>query len=291
MRHTQAAAPAPTYDHDMATTPLGDYLRARRAQVTPDAAGVPTYGVRRVPGLRREEVAMLARMSVDYYVRLEQGREQSPSAQVLEALSDALRLDDDARLHLYRIAGLTPSPRRPTAPERVDPELRRLMDMWPDNPAIVLGHAYDVIAGNQLAFALFDGFKQGPNLLLKVFLDPDARSFYPDWELVAANTVAGFRLLQGATPHDPRICEVLETVSSRSPEFARMWERHDARGKRLENKRFHHPQVGALTLRMHSFDVRSAPGQELVVYHAEPGSRSAEALALLGTLAATTRTL
>jgi transcriptional regulator with XRE-family HTH domain len=240
-----------------------------------------------VPGLRREEVATLAGVSVDYYVRLEQGRERHPSAQVLDALSEVLRLDDDARLHLYRVAGLTPSPTRAVAPERVHPELLRLLDMWPDNPAIVLGRAYDVLAGNRLAYALFDGFQQGPNLLMKIFLDPDATSFYPDWDHVAEYTVAGFRLLHGAHPQDPRIREVLATMTAESPEFVEIWERHEARGKRLETKRFHHPEVGELTLHINAFDVRSAPGQELIVYHAEAGSRSAEALALLGTLAAT----
>ena len=120
---------------------------------------------------------MTAGMSVDYYLRLEQGRERNPSAQVLDALSQVLQLDDDARLHLYRLAGLTPVAVRSSIPERVDPELVRLMDMWPHNPAMVLGRAYDVLAGNALAYALFDGFKQGPNLMLKIFLDPDAHSF------------------------------------------------------------------------------------------------------------------
>jgi transcriptional regulator with XRE-family HTH domain len=271
----------------MAVTALGEYLRARRAQVRPEEVGVPKYGVRRVPGLRREEVATLAGVSVDYYIRLEQGRENSPSPQVLDALSDVLRLDDDAREHLYRVAGLTPGTSRETAPERVDPELLRLMDMWPDNPAIVLGRAYDVLAGNQLAYALFDGFQHGPNLLMKIFLDPGARSFYPDWERVARYTVAGFRLLEGRAPNDPRIREVVDELSRRSADFAEMWNRHEARGARLASKRFRHPDVGELTLRINAFDVKSAPGQELIVYHAEPGSRSAEALALLGTLAAT----
>ncbi|QNE16591.1 helix-turn-helix domain-containing protein [Kribbella qitaiheensis] len=271
----------------MATAPLGEYPRARRAQVTPADAGLATYGVRRVPGLRREEVAMSAGMSVDYYIRLEQGREKSPSAQVLDALSQVLQLDDDARLHLYRRAGLTPTPTRVSVPERVDPELLRLMDMWPDNPAIVLGRAYDILAGNRLACALFDGFKQGPNLLKKIFLDPDAQVFYRDWEQVARYTVAGFRLLQGRTPNDPRIREVVEDLSRRSADFVAMWERHEARGTRLASKRFRHPEAGDLTLRINAFDVRSTPGQELIVYHAEPGTSSAEALALLGTLAAT----
>ena len=271
----------------MAGTPLGEYLRARRAQVTPDEAGVTTYGPRRVPGLRREEVAMLAGISVDYYIRLEQGREDSPSTQVLDALSHALQLDDDARVHLYQVAGMTPSAVRAPAPERVDQELRRLMDMWPDNPALVLGRAYDILAGNDLAYALFDGFKQGPNLMLKIFLDPDARSFYPDWEQVALYTVAGFRLLQGRSPEDARIQQVVDELTENSPEFVSMWQRHEARAKRLSSKRFHHPEVGELTLQINAFDVRSSPGQELIVYHAQPGSRDAEALALLGTIAAT----
>jgi len=271
----------------MATTPLGEFLRSRRAQVSPESAGVSTFGARRVPGLRREEVATMAGVSSDYYIRLEQGREQHPSAQVLDALSQVLRLDDDARLHLHRLAGLLPVIERVVLPERVDPELLRLMDLWPDTPAIILGRAYDILAGNALAYALFEGFQQGPNLMRKVFLDPDARSFYPDWDLVARNTVAGFRVLQGRTPHDPRIRELIAELSRRSPEFVGMWERHEAKGKRLDSKRFNHPQVGPLTLRINAFDVRSAPGQELIVYHAEPASRSAEALALLGTLSAT----
>jgi transcriptional regulator with XRE-family HTH domain len=271
----------------VATTPLGEYLRARRGQVTPGDARIATYGVRRVPGLRREEVATQAGMSVDYYVRLEQGREQRPSAQVLDALSDVLKLDDEARLHLYRIAGLAPVDPRLTVPERVDPELHRLMDLWPNTPAIVLGRAYDVLAGNALAYALFDDFKQGANLMVKIFLDPDAQRFYPDWQHVAQYTVAGFRMMQGRNPDDARIREVIAQLSAASPEFVAMWQKHEARGKRIEKKLFNHRDVGEVELRIHAFDVRSAPGQELIVYHPEPGSPSEQALALLGTLSAT----
>lgn len=265
----------------MAATALGEYLRARRAQIAPEDAGVATYGVRRVPGLRREEVAMTAGMSVDYYIRLEQGREQRPSGQVLDALGRVLQLDDDALLHLYRLARLAPMLSPQAAPEQVDPELLRLMDLWPQTPAIVLGGAFDVLAGNALAYALFDDFRQGPNLLAKIFLDPDARTFYRDWEDVARYTVAGFRLLQGRRPDDPRIQQVVDDLSRESPDFVEMWERHEARGARLRSKRFHHPHVGDLTLHINAFDVRSAPGQELIVYHAEPDAPSGDALARL----------
>ncbi|MFS0793921.1 helix-turn-helix transcriptional regulator [Microbacterium sp. 1P10AE] len=269
---------------------LGEYLTARRGQLRPEAIGFATHGRRRVPGLRREEIATLAGLSVDYYTRLEQGRERRPSLQVVETLSRALRLDDDARLHLFRIAGLIPVASRGLDQERVAPGLLSLMDMWPDNPAIVLGRAYDVLAGNRLAHALFEGFHYGPNLLAKLFRDPAARTFYIDWSDAAANTVAGFRVLHGAAPNDPRVVEVLNTLLTRSPEFADLWSLHDARGKRLETKRLRHSQVGELTLHMNAFDVKAAPGQELVVYSATPGSESADALTLLGTLAATPRT-
>ncbi|MDK1476400.1 helix-turn-helix transcriptional regulator [Streptomyces sp. 549] len=273
----------------MTTSKLGDYLRSRRAQVTPPDVGLPQDGRRRVPGLRREEVALLARISVDYYLRLEQGRERRPSTQVLDALSDALLMDDDGRLHLYRVAGMTPLPRHEGSTERADPQLLALAELWDRTPALLLGRAYDVLAVNTLGRAVFPHLQPGANVLLTMFLDPSVRSFHADWEKAAANAVAGFRFLEGARPNDPRIHEVLHTVSENSREFADLWQRRDARGKSDAAKVLLHPDVGELTLRMQTFDVRSAPGQQLIVYHAEEGTGTADALRLLGSLAATTR--
>nr|WP_009943527.1 helix-turn-helix transcriptional regulator [Saccharopolyspora erythraea] len=273
----------------MMRSDLGDYLRARRARVGPGEVNLPSTGYRRVPGLRREEVALLAGLSVDYYVRLEQGRERSPSAQVVDALAAALRLDEDGRGHLFRLAGLGPRARTAAVRDRVDPSLLELMDAWPDNPAIVYNRAYDVLASNAIADALFHDWTHSRNLMHVVFTDPVARTFYRDWNDVARNTVAGFRLCHGEAPDDPRVRQVLTELLDQSPEFAELWAGHDARGKALERKRFDHRAVGPLTLTMQTFDVRSSPGQELVVYHAEPASASSRALALLGSLAATSR--
>jgi transcriptional regulator with XRE-family HTH domain len=269
---------------------LGEFLRSRRSRVTPEQSGLPTYGRRRVPGLRREEVATLAGVSIDYYVRLEQGRERRPSAQVVDALAEVLQLDDDARDHLADLADTAGRPRAVPS-ERVAPELRALMDAWSDNPALVLGRAYDVLAVNGLAAALFasveDGAGVGANLVRTVFLDPAARRLYAEWDRVTEATVAGLRTLRGQFPHDPRIAEVVAEVGARSADFEALWQRQDVGPKRTAVKRFRHPEVGDLALRMHVFDVRVAPGQELVVYHAEPGSPDAEGLRLLGSLAAT----
>ncbi|WP_205669174.1 helix-turn-helix transcriptional regulator [Amycolatopsis suaedae] len=273
----------------MTRSELGAYLKARRAQVSPEQLRLPSTGHRRVPGLRREEVAALTGVSVDYYVRLEQGRERTPSAQVVEALASALLLDDDGRLHLFRLAGLSPRARQSAVSDRVDPALLTLMAAWPDNPAVVYNRAYDVLASNPIADALFHDWAHSRNFMHVVFTDPAARTFYRDWPEVARNSVAGFRLGHGTAPDDPRIQQVLRELLDESPEFARLWAGHDARGKALAHKRFDHRDVGPLTLTMQTFDVRSSPGQELVVYHAEPASASSEALTLLGTLAATAR--
>ncbi|MBM2615889.1 helix-turn-helix domain-containing protein [Actinoplanes sp. LDG1-06] len=258
---------------------LGDFLRRRRAAVRPSEVGLPDHGDRRVPGLRREEVAQLAGVSVDYYVRLEQGRERNPSAQVAETLAVALRLDDDGRTHLFRLAGLAPTARAAYGKDRVDPALVQLLQAWPATPALVYNRAYDILAANSLGAALFAGLPQ--NLMLAVFTDPRARDFYADWPTVAANAVAGFRMQLGEAPAHPRIRAVLQELLERSPDFAALWQQHDARGKTIDVKTFHHPSVGTLTLRVQTFSVRGADGQELAVYSPEPASPSADAVTLL----------
>lgn len=259
--------------------------------VTPAQVNLVSTGYRRVPGLRREEVALLAGVSVDYYVRLEQGRESSPSAPVLDALASALRLPYDGRLHLFRLAGLAPRTRAATT-AAVDPVLQQLLDGWSAQPALIYNRPYDVLAGNELADALF-GWRHGQprgNLMELLFLSSQGRSLYRDWDEVARNSVAGFRLAYGMDPGDPRMRAVLTRLLAESPAFTSLWSEHDARGKQAAVKRFAHPDVGPVTLQSQAFDVRSAPGQELAVYHAEPGSASEDALRLLGTLAATRRT-
>lgn len=267
--------------------PLGEFLRARRALVRPEDVDLPAGTRRRVAGLRREEVAMLAGVSTDYYVRLEQGRERHPSAQVAEALARALGLDAEAAAHLHALASPSPARRRP-APrrERVSPNLLRMMEAWPHTPAVVLGRCLTVLAHNALGRALFDGHTYSGDLARLVFLDPDAREFYPDWERVAANTVAGLRAGAGADHDDPRLIEVVGELSLKSETFRRLWARHEIRQKTHETKRFRHHLVGELTLHYESLTVNSAPGQQLVVYQAEPGSASEQALALLGSLTA-----
>ncbi|MFI7453986.1 helix-turn-helix transcriptional regulator [Nonomuraea sp. NPDC049714] len=265
---------------------LGQFLRARRELIRPEDVNLPAGSRRRVAGLRREEVAMLAGVSADYYVRLEQGRERHPSAQVVDALARALGLTDDAVAHLHQLAN--PGVRRRRAPrqERVSPNLLRMMTGWSHTPAIVLGCRLTVLAHNALGGALYAGHTYSADLVRLVFLDPDAREFFPDWERAAVNTVAGLRAVAGADVDDPALIEVVGELSLRSASFRRLWARHDVRHKTHDTKRFHHRLVGELTLHYESFTVNGAPGQQLVVYQAEPGSPSEQALALLGSLTA-----
>jgi transcriptional regulator with XRE-family HTH domain len=270
-----------------ADNPIGRFLRARRELVQPEDVGIEAYGRRRVPGLRREELAMLAGVSVDYYVRLEQGREQHPSEQVLEALARALQLDDTAARHLQELARPPARRRRPSArPQRVRPSVQRLMDGWSHTPAQVLGRCLDVLASNSLADALHGRPIRGTNAIRSVFLDPGAHEFYADWEDVAGDTVAWLRAVAGADLDDPRLTELVGELSLKSETFRRLWARHDVREKTSGTKRFVHPVVGELSLGYESFAIGGAPGQILTVYHAEPGSRDERALALLESVAA-----
>ncbi|MEU5465784.1 helix-turn-helix transcriptional regulator [Streptomyces althioticus] len=265
----------------------GDFLRARRARLRPEDVGVASTGRRRVPGLRREEVAMLAGVSTDYYTRLEQGRERHPSRQILEAVARVLRLDDEAMAHLHRVAGPAPRRvRRAQRTERVAPPLRRLLDTWNDTPAFVLGPALDILARNRLAHALFADFTHADNLLRMAFLDRAAAHFYRDWERAAESTVATLRQAAGIDPDNERLCLLVGELSMKSPDFRVLWARHDVRGKTHDAKLLHHTQVGDLDLHYETFTVNSAPAQQLVVYQAEPGTPSADALALLGSLSA-----
>ncbi|MET8010125.1 helix-turn-helix domain-containing protein [Streptomyces sp. NPDC005271] len=266
---------------------LGRFLRARRELLRPEDLGLPAGHRRRVTGLRREEVAMLAGVSTDYYVRLEQGRERSPSVQVVDALARALALDHDAVSYLHQLARPAPARRRgPRRRERVSPTLVRMMADWPRTPAVVLGRCLTVLAHNALGQALFDGHTYQGDLVRLVFLDPDAREFYPDWERVAVNTVGGLRAGAGVDPDDPQLIDLVGELSLKSETFRRLWARHEIRQKTHETKRFRHPVVGELVLEYEALTVNSAPGQQLVVYQAESGSSSERALALLGSLTA-----
>lgn len=266
---------------------LGRYLAARRALVDPATTDLALGGGRRrVAGLRREEVAVLAGISVDYYRRLEQGRERHPSAGVLGALCLVLDLDEDGRAHLYRLAGLPVEQEGLAGRVRVSAHLRGLLDAWLGQPAFVLGPALDVLASNALADALFEGFEPFDNLARMTFADPHGEVFFSDLDRARLSCVASLRRAEGTAPGHPRVGEVVAGMLDASAGFAALWARHDARGKSVETKHLHHPAVGALTVTSQVFDVRGAPGQELVVYSAPPASATASSLMLLGSLSA-----
>ena len=264
---------------------LGEYLRARRELVRPEDAGLAVTGVRRVAGLRREEVAMLAGVSADYYLRLEQGRDRNPSVQILEALARVLRLDEAATDYLLSLSVPRPKKRRRTRKETVPPSIRQLLEVI-GLPAFVEGRYFDVLAGNGLAATLSPSLRTGQNRLMSMFLDPAERAFYVDWEKSIGTIVASFRQMVGNDTDDPRFVEIVGELSLSSEHFRRLWARQDIYPRVEVPTRIHHPQVGDMTLSREKLAIDGVAGQRLVIYHAKAGTESAEKLALLSSLTA-----
>ena len=257
---------------------LGEFLRARRERLHPHDVGLPATERRRVPGLRREEAALLAGISPEYYLRLEQGRVTHPSAQVVDSLAVALRLDADGRTHLHRLAQ-QPAPlhRVPAGPETVQEGVVLLLDTLA-LPAFVLGRYLDVLASNGLARALTPTFAPGVNTLRSAFLDPGGLDLYVDPDAVAADSVAGLRALAGADMGEPSIARLIADLEAGSGPFRSLWARQDVRAKVGGSRRMVHPVVGELELLFEKLAVTGSASQLLVVYHARPGTPSEAAL-------------
>jgi transcriptional regulator with XRE-family HTH domain len=280
-----------------ARSEINEFLTSRRARITPEHAGLVSYGSRRVPGLRREEVAVLAGVSVPYYTRIERGELGGVSDSVLEALARALQLDEAERAHLFDLArALNPMsrPRRRRAVKRpVRPSVQYLLDALAGAPAFVHNSRLDNLAANQLGYAFYcDMFAKaaGPapvNSARYVFLDPGARDFYSDWNRAASDVVAILRSAAGRDPYDRDLSDLVGELSTQSDEFRTRWAAHNVRFHNTGTKDFHHPVVGDLTLTYNRIELPADPGLMIMTYVAEPASKSAEALGLLGSWAAT----
>ena len=260
---------------------LGEYLRARRELVDPASVGLRVTGVRRTPGLRREEVATLAGISADYYLRLEQGRDRHPSAQVLTALARVFALDAAATEYLLSLGEPQPSRVRRPARRTVPKGILQLLEVV-ELPAFVEDRMFDVLAANPLATALSPSIRPGENRLRSLFLDEDERALYPDWEQATAGLIASFRASIGSDVDDPRIAQLVGELSLASEHFRKLWARHDVRGLGGGAARLDHPRVGMLELTRQKLPIGDSGGQLLVIYHAEAGSASAAALRELG---------
>jgi transcriptional regulator with XRE-family HTH domain len=268
---------------------LSDFLRSRRGRLTPDELGLRSYGPRRVPGLRREELAQLAGMSVDYYTRLEQGRGVHPSRSVLDAIARALQLDQAETSHLLRLAAPQSTPRRKRSPERVRPAVRLLLERLDRVAVLVLGRRMDVLAWNSLAAVLICDFGALPprerNMVRLTFLDESTRSLYPEWDRAAANGAALLRSAAGRWPDDPELEALVGELSVKSNEFVRAWAHHEVREQMYGTKRIHHPLVGELRLLYETLALPDEHEQQLATYTAAD-TESQTALDLLASLAA-----
>jgi transcriptional regulator with XRE-family HTH domain len=275
---------------------IREFLTSRRARITPEQAGLTSYGSRRVPGLRREEVAVLAGVSAPYYTRLERGDISGVSESVLEALARALQLDDAERAHLFDLArAAQPTLARPHqryAKQRVRPEIQWTLDVITGAAAFVSNERLDILAANQLGRALFSELYAAParpvNTARFVFLDPRAEAFYGDWDRVATESVAILRSAAGRDPYNRELSDLVGELAMQSEAFRTRWAAHNVRFHNTGVKHFNHPDVGELHLSYNRLDLAADPGLTLFTYAAEPGSRSEEALQLLGSLAATT---
>ena len=271
-------------DDDRAN-PLGSYLRARRALITPEQAGLAPGANRRVPGLRREEVALLAGISADYYLRLERGRDKNPSAQVLESLARVLHLDELEQEYLRGLAAPRPRhrPRPRPKPERVPARLHQLLASV-QVPAFVEGRAFDVLASNRLAVALSPRLQPGYNRLRSLLLDPEEQAFQQDWMRSAEGFIAAFRKSVGDDIDSPRFVELVGELALSSERFRTLWARHDVRGLDGGTATVNHPIVGELRLHRDKLPVDNLL---LVLYYADQGSESDEKLRLLASMAQT----
>ena len=259
---------------------LGDFLRARRDQVHPEDVGLVPGGQRRAPGLRREELAMLAGISSEYYLRLERGRAQNPSPQILDALARALQLDAKATRHLHNLAA--PAGGDTCEPDVTGNALDQVIDQFL-MPAILFNRYRDVVAANPIARSLSPEFTPGQNSLRWRLLEPAAREFYDDWDEATAISVSGLRELSGPCPKDPRMQTLIAELSDVSPRFRELWDRAEV-GYRLGIHHMHHPQVGDLYLYRHRLNAAYPGGDHVIMYRAEPGSDSARALEELRSL-------
>lgn len=261
---------------------LGEYLRARRGLVTPEQAGLVDSGGRRVPGLRREEVAMLAGISADYYLRLERGRDRNPSVQVLESIARVLRLDDENLAHLLSLATDKPQRmRRRRRTESVPAGITKLLSGL-TQPAFVEDRYFDILAANSMATALSPRLTAGRNQLRDMFLDPAEAALHPDWDGTIECLISSLRQGVGADTDDPRFIELVGELSLASPRFRALWARHDVGVQRGATSVFDHPQVGVLRLNREWLGLSGTDGIHLVIYHADEGSDDADKLALLG---------